>query len=106
MPFLLLYFKFIFKGNSCKKLFLAGLTIIFHNCLELHSTKTFVGNFPFLKNGFTETLKHPPPQPKSTKHDESFLLMLSKLKIFFMIHIYSFGTLATRSELATGNLHL
>ena len=65
MPFLLLYFKFIFKGNSYKKkLFLAGLIIIFHNCLELRSTKTFVRNFPLLKNGFTETLKHPPPPAK------------------------------------------
>ena len=75
-PFYYCNSSLFLKVILIKKLFLAGLTIIFHNCLELHSTKTFVRNFPFLKNGFTETLKHPPPQPKSTKHDECFLLML------------------------------
>ena len=61
-PFYYCISSLFLKVILIKKLFLAGLTIIFCNCLELHSTKTFVRNFPFLKNRFTETLKHPPSQ--------------------------------------------
>ena len=53
--------------------------IIFLKFLELHSTVSekniFITNFPFL----TDLLRPPTPlQPKSTKHDKSFLSMLPK----------------------------
>ena len=89
MPFLLLYFKFIFKGNSYKKII---------SCrFNYHFSQLF-------RTSFTETLKQP-PQPKSTKHDESFLLRLSKLKKIFY-DTYIFIWYPSWSELATGNLHL
>ena len=85
MPFLLLYFKFIFKGNSYKKIISCRFNYHFSQLLRTSFNKKFCQKLSFFKKRIhrnTET----PPQPKSTKHDESFLLMLSKLKKIFVIH--------------------
>ena len=62
-PFYYCNSSLFLKVILIKKLFLAGLTIIFHNCLELHSTKTFVRNFPFLKKRIHRNTETPPPPP-------------------------------------------
>ena len=68
MPFLLLYFKFIFKGNSYKKIISCRFNYHFSQLLRTSFNKNFCQKLSFFKKRIhrnTET----PPQPKSTKHD-------------------------------------